>query len=73
MHPDEAEERLLDQQMHDICEGRREVDGRHGGRPLRGLREGIEREVERLEREGLPIYVDDNGRIIDLQTNKPAK
>lgn len=55
MHPDDAEERLLDQQMDDICEG---------------LREGIDREVERLRREGLPIYVEVNGRIIDLQTNK---
>jgi len=58
MHPDEAEERLLDQQMDDICEG---------------LREGIDREVERLRREGLPIYVEIDGRIIDLQTYEPAE
>ena len=34
-----------------------------------GLKEGIRREVERLTKLGLPIYVDDNGRIVDIQKN----
>lgn len=46
------EEALLDQQMDEICEG---------------LIEGINREVERLRREGFPTYVEENGKIIDLQ------
>ena len=33
---------------------------------IEGLREGIRREVERLRREGLPIYVQENGKIVDL-------
>ncbi len=32
-----------------------------------GLTEAIDREVETLRREGLPIYVSDNGNVIDLQ------
>ena len=34
-----------------------------------GLKEGIRREVERLKRLGLPIYVEQHGKIIDLQKN----
>ena len=34
-----------------------------------GLQEGIRREVERLKRLGLPIYVEQHGKIIDLQKN----
>jgi biotin operon repressor len=52
MHPEQSDEALLEQRLDDICEG---------------LREAIDREVETLRREGLPIYVSDNGRIIDLQ------
>ncbi len=43
---------LLKKRLDDICEG---------------LCEAIDREVARLRREGLPIYVSENGRIIDLQ------
>ena len=43
---------LLDRRLDDICAG---------------LREAFEREVEQLRRERLPIYVSDNGRVIDLQ------
>jgi hypothetical protein len=32
-----------------------------------GLAEAIDREVERRRREGLPIHVSENGRIVDLQ------
>ena len=49
---DSADEVLLDREMDAICAG---------------LREGIAREVARLRREGLPIYVSDNGKIVDLQ------
>jgi biotin operon repressor len=58
MQPNETEERVLDKQLDEICDG---------------LREAVEREVETLQREGLPIYVSDNGHVIDLQTNKPPK
>ncbi len=43
---------LLKQRLDDICDG---------------LREAIDREVARLRREGLPIYVSENGRVVDLQ------
>jgi len=52
MQPDKTEDTLLDRRLDDICEG---------------FREGIDREVERRRREGLPIYVAENGKIIDLQ------
>jgi hypothetical protein len=32
-----------------------------------GLTEAIDREVETLRREGLPIYVCRNGKVVDLQ------
>lgn len=32
-----------------------------------GLTEAMRREVETLRREGLPIYVSDNGKVVDLQ------
>ena len=43
-----------------------------------GLREGIRREVERLRKAGLPIYVAEDGKIVDLnaphhdQTPRPS-
>jgi len=43
---------LLKKRLDDICAG---------------FREAIDREVEALRREGLPIYVSDNGKIVDLQ------
>jgi len=46
------EEAALDKELDEICEG---------------FREGVEREVETLRREGLPIYVAENGRVVDLQ------
>jgi hypothetical protein len=52
MRPDKTEDALLDKQLDDICEG---------------LTEAIEREVEALRREGLPIYVSENGKVIDLR------
>ena len=56
MQPDQTEERVLDEQLDEIC---------------KGLREGVDREVETLQREGFPIYISDNGRIVDLQQQEP--
>ncbi len=56
MQPNETEERALDKQLDEICDG---------------FREAVDREVETLQREGLPIYVADNGRVVDLQEQKP--
>lgn len=53
MQPSSTEEALLDHQMDEICQG---------------LVEAVDREVDTLRREGLPIYVAENGRIVDLQT-----
>jgi hypothetical protein len=52
MQPDKTEDALLDKRRDDICEG---------------FTEAIGREVEKLQREGLPIYVAENGQVIDLQ------
>ena len=32
-----------------------------------GLKEGVRREVERLEKLGLPIYVGENGKIVVIE------
>jgi len=45
MQQNETEERVLDKQLDEICDGFREV--------------------ETLQREGLPIYVVENGRVVD--------
>jgi len=58
MQPDETERALLDKRMDDICEG---------------LVEAIDREVEILRREGFPIYVSDNGQVIDLQQTEESQ
>lgn len=55
MQPDETENAVLDRRMDDICEA---------------LKEAIDREVETLRREGFPVYVSDNGKVVDLQTAK---
>lgn len=52
MQPSNTEEALLDRQMDEICQG---------------LVEAVDREIAALQREGLPIYVAENGRIVDLQ------
>ena len=52
MQPDKTEDALLDKRLDDICEG---------------LTEAIDREVERRRREGLPIYVAEDGKVIDQQ------
>jgi hypothetical protein len=36
-----------------------------------GLTEAIDREVARRRREGLPIHVSDNGKVVDLQKTSP--
>ncbi len=58
MQLNEAEGRALDKQLDEICEG---------------FREAIDHEVERRWREGLPIYVEENGRVVDLQQQKPRQ
>ena len=35
-----------------------------------GLKEGIRREIARREKLGLPIYVADNGTVVNRQTNR---
>ena len=52
MQHDKTEDVLLDKRLDDICEG---------------FTEAIDREVEALQREGLPIYVGENGKGVDLQ------
>ena len=52
MQPDKTEDALLDKRLDDICIG---------------FTEAIDREVERRRREGLPIYVAEDGKVIDLQ------
>ncbi len=58
MQPNETEEQIHDKQLDAICDG---------------LREAVDREVEMLQREGLPIYVSDNGRVVDLQKQEPRQ
>ncbi len=38
-----------------------------------GLKEGVRREVRRLRQLGLPIYVADNGRVVDRQTTPHSR
>jgi predicted transcriptional regulator len=52
MQPINDNDSVLDKRLDDLCDG---------------IREAIDREVERRRREGLPIYVNDNGRVVDLQ------
>ncbi len=35
-----------------------------------GLKEGVRREVERLEKLGLPIYVGENGKIVVIESRR---
>ena len=58
MQPNKTEEQILDKQLDETCEG---------------LREAVDREVETLQREGFPIYVSDNGRVVDVQQQKPRR
>ncbi|MCP3905995.1 MAG: hypothetical protein GY715_20415 [Planctomycetes bacterium] len=43
----------------------REIRRRRLDEIERGLREGIRREVERRRRLGLPVYVAENGRVVE--------
>lgn len=38
-----------------------------------GLKEGVRREVQRLRELGLPIYVDRDGKVVDLQGELPPE
>jgi hypothetical protein len=52
MQPDKTEDALLDERLDEICQG---------------FTQAIDREIERRQRDGLPIYVAENGNVIDLQ------
>ncbi len=54
MQQDNIDHHFLDRRLEEI---------------IAGLKEGIRREVIRLREAGMPIYVDDNGRVVDIQTN----
>jgi len=57
MDRSQADAEFLQQRLEDIC---------------RGLKEGIRREVARRRKLGLPIYVAENGTVVNRQTsNKP--
>ncbi len=58
MSHSEAERRFLQQRLEAICAG---------------LKEGVRREVRRLRELGLPIYVAENGKVVDLQCEQPAE
>ena len=52
MHPRNIDQALLQRRLDQISDG---------------LKEGVRREVQRLRRLGLPIYVGSNGKVIALQ------
>lgn len=54
---DDPEAQALRQQLGEIEEG---------------LREGIRREVARLRRLGLPVYVEENGRVVERPEPRAA-
>ncbi|MBI4718197.1 MAG: hypothetical protein HY763_10360 [Planctomycetes bacterium] len=58
MQPANNEEAQLDRRLDDICEG---------------LVEAIDREVATLRRDGFPIYVSDNGKIVDLRRTESTE
>ena len=49
---------LLEQRLDAICDGSRKA---------------IDLEVERRRKAGLPIYVSDNGRVVDIQKCKSRR
>jgi hypothetical protein len=54
MQRNKPDTEFLKQRLEDIC---------------RGLKEGIRREVARRRKLGLPIYVTDNGTVVNRQTS----
>ena len=58
MQQDKTEERALDKQLDEICEG---------------FRAAVDSEVKTLQREGSPIYVAENGSVVDLQQQNPRQ
>ena len=55
MHPRNIDQALLQRRLDQISDG---------------LKEGVRREVQRLRRLGLPIYVGSNGKVIALQPDR---
>jgi hypothetical protein len=58
MDRSQAAAEFLQQRLEDIC---------------RGLKEGIRREVARLRKLGLPIYVAENGTVVNRQTSSKSQ
>ena len=56
MERSQADAEFLQQRLEAIC---------------RGLTEGIRREVARRRKLGLPIYVAENGTVVNRQTSSP--
>ena len=55
MQQNKGNDAFLEQRLDAICDGSRKA---------------IDREVKRRRKAGLPIYVSENGRIVDLQKCK---
>ena len=55
-----------------LANNEKEILRRHMDEICLGLVEAIDREVEVLRREGLPIYVAENGKVVDLQKEPPT-
>ncbi len=58
MHPRNIDPALLQRRLDQISDG---------------LKEGVRREVQRLRRLGLPIYVGSNGKVIPMLPNQPTE
>ena len=58
MHSENVDRSFLEERLRAIGEG---------------LKEGVRREIMRLTELGLPIYVADNGRVIDRKTGQTAE
>jgi hypothetical protein len=57
MHPRNIDPALLQRRLDQISSG---------------LKEGVRREVQRLRRLGLPIYVGSNGKVAAMPANPPT-
>ena len=57
MNHRESDREFLRRRLDDLCEG---------------LKEGVRREVKRLREEGLPVYVEENGKVVDRRCVKQS-
>jgi hypothetical protein len=58
MHPRNIDPALLQRRLDQISNG---------------LKEGVRREVQRLRRLGLPVYVGSNGKVVAMPPNPPTE